>query len=147
MKNIGFLCPYTPKIHPKIYPKYLKFLYFWVYLGPISLPSHFTALYTHTPSIPIKIPKKSLGFLWHGEGIRPHYMAGKVNQLPGGPYPFPLSLPPVPHQLGPLHCAVSPGYAGRAYFLSYGPKQKLLQSLGPSISRLAVSRVPVPPYA
>ena len=24
-----------------------------------------------------------------GEGIGPHYMAGKVNQLPGGPYPFP----------------------------------------------------------
>ena len=26
------------------------------------------SLHSH-PSIPIKIPKKSLGFLWHGEGI------------------------------------------------------------------------------
>ena len=63
-------------------------------------------------------------------------------------YPFPTIPSPRPPSVGaPLHCAVSPGYAGRAYFLSYGPKQKLLQSLGPSISRLAVSRVPVPPYA
>ena len=23
----------------------------------------------------------------------PHYMAGKVNQLPGGPYPFPMPQP------------------------------------------------------
>ena len=25
------------------------------------------------------------------KGYGPHYMAGKVNQLPGGPYPFPPS--------------------------------------------------------
>ena len=68
MKNIGFLCPYTPKIHPKIYPKYLKFLLFlgvsWPHLVTVSLHG---SLHSH-PSIPIKIPKKSLGFLWHGEG-------------------------------------------------------------------------------
>ena len=50
--------------------------------GKTGRPRYFMAG-PHAPIIPVCV--------W--EGIGPHYMAGKVNQLPGGPYPFPRPQP------------------------------------------------------